>query len=63
MIDINKPLRAKIYDADNWHESNCMEVDVQIIVLPHPPYTEQPAIIYNGGRSESFDFLPQDLAG
>ncbi len=59
MIDISKPLRAKIYDADNWNEGNCMEVDVQVIVLPHPPYTTQPEIIYNGGKSGSFDLLPQ----
>lgn len=59
MIDINKPLKAKVFDADTWHNTNYMEVDVQVIVLPHLPYVDQPEIIYNGGRSQSFELLPQ----
>lgn len=40
MIDINKPLKAKVFDADvSYHEAATMEVDVQVIVLPHQPYT------------------------
>lgn len=61
MIDITKPLKAKVFDADvSIHEAATMEVDVQVIVLPHPPYTQRPEIIYNGGRSGCFEFLPQN---
>jgi len=61
MIDIHKPLKAKVFEADtNWSDSKSMEVDVQVIIFPHPPYTTQPEIIYNGGRSSSFDILPQN---
>lgn len=61
MIDINKPLRAKVFDVDtSWSEADTMEVDVQVIVLSHPPYTRQPEIIYNGGKSSTFEFLPQN---
>lgn len=61
MIDITKPLKAKVFDADvSWHETATMEVEVQVIVFPHPPYTQQPEIIYNGGRSSTFELLPQN---
>lgn len=61
MIDINKSIKAKVFDADtNYHETAILEVEVQAIILPHPPYTQQPEIIYNGGRSSTFEFLPQD---
>lgn len=60
-IDINKPLKAKIFDADTgWHGTNTLTVDVQVIVLPHPPYDTLPTIIYNGGRSATFELLSQD---
>lgn len=60
MVDITKPLRARIYDADaSWHDSNCLDVDVEMIVLPHHPYAKQMEIIYNGGRSKAFEFLTQ----
>ena len=59
MIDITKPLKARVLDADlAWNGTNSFEVDVQTIVLPHPPYTQQPEIIYNGGKSISFELLP-----
>lgn len=61
MIDITKPLRAKVFDADvSVHEAATMEVEMQVIVLPRLPYTQQPEIIYNGGRSSCFEFLPQN---
>jgi len=61
MIDITKPLRAKVFDVDtSQNETDTIEVDVQVIVLPHLPYTQRAEIIYNGGRSGSFEFLPQN---
>lgn len=63
MIDITKLLRAKVFDVDtSQNEADTMEVDVQVIVLPHLPYTPQAEIIYNGGRSGCFELLPQNLA-
>lgn len=60
MIDINKPLKAKIFDADiNYHGTSTLEVEVQAIILPHYPYTKQVEIIYNGGKSSAFEILPQ----
>jgi len=60
-IDIAKPLRAKVFDADeSWQGANELVVDVQVIVLPHPPYDTQASIIYNGGRSGCFELLPQE---
>ncbi len=61
MIDITKPLKAKVFDADvSCHETATIEVNVQVIVLPHLPYTQQPEIIYNGGKSSTFELLPQN---
>ena len=60
-VDTSRPLKARIMDADLiYHGVNNLVVDVQCIVLPHPPYTQQPEIIYNGGRSSCFELLPQD---
>lgn len=60
VVNLDKPLRARIYDADtSWYDTNCIDVDVQQIVLAHPPYTHQVEILYSGGRSQSFEFLPQ----
>lgn len=62
MVDITKPLRARIHDADaSWHDSDCLDVDVEMIVLPHHPYAKQMEILYNGGRSKAFEFLPQNI--
>ncbi|MFA5715051.1 MAG: hypothetical protein WC998_04895 [Candidatus Paceibacterota bacterium] len=67
MVDITKPLRAKIYDFDtNWDNKDGIDDtpyivrDIQTIILPHQPYTQVPTILYNGGRSESFRLLEQD---
>lgn len=61
MIDVNRLLKARVYDADtSWFDTNTLEVDVQQIILPHPPYTKRLEIVYNGGSSSAFDFLPQD---
>ena len=60
-IDINKPLKAKVFDAnESWHDTSRLTIDVQTIILPHPPYVTQPTILYNGGRSECFELLPQE---
>ena len=60
MIDITKPLRAKVLDADEkWFGASKMEVDVEIIKLPHEPYTKNTEILYKGGESLSFELLSQ----
>lgn len=61
MVDLNKPLKAQIFDADELLDSTTsLVVDVQVVVLPHSPYTNAVEIIYNGGRSSAFELLPQD---
>lgn len=57
LIDPTKPLKAKIFDTDDLET---IEIDVQVLVLPHSPYTKQVEIIYNGGKSATFKFLPQE---
>lgn len=68
MIDINKPLKAKMYGFDEaYYEPDGEDergkyilVDVQFIVLPHLPYTKHTEIIANAGRSDCFELLAQD---
>lgn len=61
MVDLNKPLKAQIFDADELLDgTTSLVVDVQVVVLPHLPFTNTVEIIYNGGRSSTFKLLPQD---
>ena len=61
MIDINKPLKTKVFGtAVSVHEAATMKMVVQIIILLHPPYTQQAEIIYNGGKSSTFRLLLQN---
>ncbi len=69
MFDVAKPLKAKIYDYDkSWDEPDGEdEIDeyivrqVEMIILPHLPYTKSPEISYQGGgRSTYFTLLPQE---
>lgn len=62
MVDINKPLKAKMYGFDETYyepdgkdkQGEYILVDVQFIVLPHLPYTKSTEIVANAGRSECF---------
>ena len=69
MIDVAKPLKAKIYDFDSlWDMPDGSDVrgeyivrQVEIIILPHLPYAKLPEISYQGGgRSVYFTLLPQE---
>lgn len=67
MIDINKPLKAKIYGFDeSYYEPDGVDdvgeyiiVDVHGIMLPHLPYTKYTELMTNAGRSDHFILLPQ----
>lgn len=61
MINPTKPLKARIYDsAERLDGVTEMVVDVQMIILPHLPYQKEIEIVYGGGRSQAFEFLPQE---
>jgi hypothetical protein len=69
VIDINKPLKAKIYDFDrDWDDSDGEDSKgdyiiraVEMITFPHLPYVKNPMVHCKGGTvSESFEILPQE---
>ena len=68
MIDVNKPLRAKVYGFDSSYyepdgedaRGEYMIVDVQGVMLPHMPYVKYTELMTNAGRFDCFCILPQD---
>lgn len=68
VVDINKPLRAKVYGFDeSWYEAEGKDergeyiiTDVQGIMLPHGPYQKFTELMTNSGRYDNFCLLPQD---
>jgi len=69
MIDITKPLKAKVYDFDpSWDDSEGEDDlgkyvirEVEVIILPSL-YIKQPEICCQGGnRSQTFKLIEQQL--
>lgn len=68
VVDINKPLKAKVYGFDRaWYEAEGEDeggeyiiADVQGIMLPHGPYQKYVELMTNSGRYDNFRLLLQN---
>lgn len=66
-INVNKPLKAKVYGFDeSYYEPDGVDdigeyiiTEVEGVMLPHLPYTKYTELITKSGRYDNFSFLPQ----